>query len=85
MAPRRPKREPRKPKRASPVGSRPSPHLARPMLSAEQVTELLTISRSTLWRLVRSGAFPKAVSITERRVRWFEDEVRRWQEARAAM
>jgi prophage regulatory protein len=40
------------------------------------------LSRTTIWRLVRAGRFPKSVSITERRKGWYLSEVLEWVRAR---
>jgi excisionase family DNA binding protein len=40
------------------------------LLTAEQVAELLAISKRQVWRLESSGRIPKAVRLGERQVRW---------------
>ncbi len=42
------------------------------------------LSRTTIWRLVRSGRFPTPVFITERRKAWYASEVLEWVRARGA-
>jgi predicted DNA-binding transcriptional regulator AlpA len=51
----------------------------REMLTAEQVLELIPISRSTLFRLERDGLFPQGQAITPHRKLWFKDTVAIWQ------
>lgn len=41
------------------------------------------LSRSTRWRLERTGSFPKRRQISENAVGWLESEVRAWLESRA--
>lgn len=51
-----------------------------PDLKARGVVE----SRTTLWRMVRSGAFPRPVALTKRSRGWLESEVDGWIAQRAA-
>jgi predicted DNA-binding transcriptional regulator AlpA len=52
----------------------PSPTMPR-LLRLEQVLELTTISRSTWYRGVNDGRYPKAVHISARRRAWREDQI----------
>jgi prophage regulatory protein len=36
----------------------------------------------TIWRLEKSGRFPKRINITERRVGWVESEIDAWLDKR---
>ena len=49
-----------------------------------QVLEMIGVSRTTLWRMVRAGAFPRPVRITERNCGFVLDNVEAWMKARAA-
>jgi prophage regulatory protein len=51
----------------------------RRMLNEQQLLQLIPISASTLYRLERSGKFPRSTYISENRRCWFEDEVVAWQ------
>jgi prophage regulatory protein len=51
----------------------------RKMLREEQVLDIVPVSRSTLWRMERTGKFPKATYISANRRIWFEDQVAEWQ------
>lgn len=42
------------------------------------------ITRSTLWRWVKAGRFPKPVQLGPQAVGWLEHEIDAWLEARAA-
>ena len=53
----------------------------REMLTAEQVLEMIPVSRTTLFRLERDGLFPQGQAITPHRKLWFKDEVIAWQRA----
>ena len=44
----------------------------------------LDFSKSTLWRLVKAGKFPKPVKLSERVTAWRVGDVRDWLNARAA-
>ena len=48
------------------------------LLKIQKVIELTTLSRSTIYRLVESGKFPKPVKLTTRTIGWVEEEVRKF-------
>lgn len=52
----------------------------RRMLNEAQVLALIPVSRTTLFRLAKSGRFPKGTFISSNRRVWFEDEIIDWQE-----
>ena len=51
----------------------------RRMLNEEQVLALIPISRITLYRLEKKGAFPRSTYVSANRRCWFESEVADWQ------
>ena len=59
-----------------------SPHdQLRPMLTEREVLALVRISRTSLYRLIRSGRFPDGVFVAPNTKRWFRDRVIGWQKA----
>ena len=48
----------------------------------KEVLELVGISRTTLWRLCRSGSFPRPVRISARRSAFHYEAVQEWMERR---
>ena len=46
--------------------------------SVAQVCGMTTLSRTTLWRLVDQGTFPKPVLLSRRRVGWPKQVVLDW-------
>jgi prophage regulatory protein len=52
----------------------------RKMLGLSQVLALVPFSRTTLYREMCEGRFPKAREIASRRIAWYEDDVKAWQE-----
>ena len=48
-----------------------------------EVSQATGLSRSTIYRLVRSGTFPQSVALTARTIGWRIDEVEAWIAARA--
>ena len=40
-----------------------------------KVQELTTLSRATIYRLIKIGKFPKQIKLSERSSGWVEDEV----------
>jgi len=53
----------------------------RKMLTEKDVLAIVRIGRSTLWRLERSGRFPRGVYIAPNTKRWYLDEIVAWQRA----
>src|SRR6266496_3543662 len=47
-----------------------------------EVVEMIGVSRTTLWRMVREGSFPRPVRITERNVGYVLEAVEAWMQAR---
>lgn len=52
-------------------------------IRTSDVVELVGLSRSTLWRMVHAGTFPRRVRISERTAGHIYEEVQAWMEARA--
>ena len=53
-------------------------------LSIREVIAVLRVSRSTLWRWVKQGLFPKPVRLGPKAVRWRESDIAAWNRERAA-
>jgi prophage regulatory protein len=51
----------------------------RRMLNEKQVLEIVPVSRTTLFRMEKTGRFPKSTYISPNRRVWFEDEITGWQ------
>ena len=49
-----------------------------------EVLEMIGVSRTTLWRMVQSGAFPRPVRITVRNNGFVLEAVEEWMKARTA-
>ena len=52
-------------------------HLDR-FLGMREVLALLSVSRSTLNRWIREGAFPRPVKLGKRAVRWRRSDIEGW-------
>ncbi len=48
--------------------------------SEKQVVELTTFSRTTIWRAVKAGTFPKPVNLSTGRKGWPRASVHQWLE-----
>lgn len=46
--------------------------------TADLVPHIIPVSRSTLWRMVRQGRFPKPVKISQNKVLWRVADVKNW-------
>ena len=52
------------------------------ILRTSDVLKMVGLSRVTLWRLCRSGDFPRALRLGPRSVGWRSSEVQDWIESR---
>ena len=48
------------------------------VLRQNQVIDRVGLSKSTMWRLIKAGRFPKPISLGPRAVGWLEDEIESW-------
>jgi prophage regulatory protein len=53
----------------------------RRMLNEKQVLQIVPVGRTTLYRMEKTGRFPKSICISPNRRVWFEDEIVAWQNA----
>ncbi|MCY4360819.1 MAG: AlpA family phage regulatory protein [Gammaproteobacteria bacterium] len=54
------------------------------LLSRNEVLTLLSVSKSTLYKLLRDSGFPKPIHLSDRVRAWKLSEVTDWIEARSA-
>lgn len=47
-------------------------------LNAREVSQLVGVSKTTLWRMERAGQFPSRRQVSPGRVAWLTSEVERW-------
>ena len=52
------------------------------LVSMREVMRLTSLSRSTLYDLIRSQRFPSPIKATERRSAWVQSEIASWIDAR---
>ena len=52
------------------------------VLNTTQVSEMVGLSRTTIWRREREGDFPQRIRLGGRRVGWDADEVIAWLKSR---
>lgn len=58
-----------------------------PLLTGDKKTGtpgLLPFSKSTIWRRVAAGTFPKPVKLSERVTAWKAEDIRAWLDQQAA-
>ncbi len=48
------------------------------LLTRQQIEEITGLTRSTIYRLMRSGQFPEPIRIGPRAVRWPQSEIEAW-------
>lgn len=53
------------------------------LLTKSEVSKMLTLSKSTLERLIKKGRFPRPIKLSTHRVGWKESVVLAWIEFRA--
>ena len=51
-------------------------------IRSRQVLEMIGMSRTTLWRMVQAGTFPRPIRITKRTRRYALEAVEAWMKAR---
>ena len=54
------------------------------LISVSEAGQRTSLSRTTMWRLARQGAFPAPIKITDGRNAYVEAEISGWVEARMA-
>lgn len=52
------------------------------ILRIKEISELLSLSKSTIWRLRREGNFPEPLQLGPRSVGWYESDVMEWIKSR---
>lgn len=52
------------------------------VLRTQQLREYIGLSRTTIWRLEKSGQFPKRVRLGQNSVGWLKGDVDSWLESR---
>ena len=55
------------------------------LLTNKQLIAEINISRATIYRLLRNGAFPKPIRIGPRSTRWLESDIKAWLADRKAL
>ena len=53
------------------------------VLRMPEVLSRIGLSRSTLWRLIRAGEFPRPIRLGRRSVGWIEYDVEAWIKSRS--
>lgn len=48
------------------------------LISLPRVREITSLGKSTIYRLIDSGDFPRPIKITDRRVAWREADLAGW-------
>jgi prophage regulatory protein len=48
------------------------------LISLQEVTDLVRYRRTTIYRLIRRGLFPRQVRLGDRKVAWVRSEVEAW-------
>jgi prophage regulatory protein len=54
------------------------------ILRPREVVKITGLGRTTIWRGVRAGTFPKPVRLTASTIGWFQNDVAQWQAERRA-
>lgn len=55
------------------------------ILRPKQVTQYLSLSLATLWRLNQKGDFPRKVQLSKRSVGWYLEDIDAWLEKRKSI
>lgn len=62
---------------ASPVKATTSNQLER-ILSTQEVQHITNLSRTTIWRMEKSGKFPARVRLSSTRIGWRSSDIQNW-------
>jgi prophage regulatory protein len=62
-------------------GDAPDKSGLRRMLGEKEVLEIVPVGRTTLYRMEKTGGFPRSTYISPNRRIWFADEIIAWQKA----
>ncbi|MBS7698689.1 MULTISPECIES: helix-turn-helix domain-containing protein [unclassified Chelatococcus] len=57
---------------------------ASELIDGAEVCRVLGISRSSLWRLVRDGVFPRPIALSAQTRRWRREDLAKYIDARVA-
>lgn len=60
----------------------PPPELEDRILPWSQVKVISGLSRTTVWRLQKTGDFPASVQVSPNRVGWWQSEILEWRRSR---
>ena len=52
------------------------------ILKTNEVVKIIGLSKVTIWRMEKSGTFPKRINLSDRRAGWIESEILEWLESR---
>jgi prophage regulatory protein len=52
------------------------------LIKLKEVMHITSLARSTIYKYVKDGEFPKSVSLGEKAVAWIESEVQEWVSSR---
>jgi len=52
------------------------------IIRLKEVTEITGLSRTTIWRLGKRGAFPRKRSLSPRVKGWLEKDIQKWMDTR---
>lgn len=59
--------------------------IASTFLRLPDVKKATSLARTTIYRLISQGKFPKPIKLTERSVAWCAAEIESWMAARIAL
>jgi len=48
------------------------------LLSVNEVSEMIGLSRTTIWRMEKAGNFPTRRHLSARRIGWLEADIEAW-------
>ena len=56
--------------------------MSDPLLRRQEVEREIGLSRSTIYRQIAEGLFPKPIRVGVRSVRWRESDIEKWKQQR---
>lgn len=66
------------PKESTPLTTSTTETPSVVLIRLPEVQQMIGLSRTTIWRAVRSGTFPSPLRVSQNAVAWRRDEIQTW-------
>lgn len=66
-----------------PPEARPQPTPVERLFTVQEVVKITTLSRTTIYRMLDAGTFPRPIHLSPNRIGWRASVIARWQAERS--